>query len=871
MAAPTGRPEGTEAVAVRVDPAAAARLLFGVLLFVSYPLALVIPVRFGISLVFHIAVPTFLLFSLFCIGYLLTVSPGKIGDARPSPAPSDRSLDLARVAGGLLAAYAAIVLVSATSGHTARFEDVFLALGAVCAPAFFALCPRRWLPKNLTALLAGLWLAQAVHGILQLSRGHEPVLLAGNRNWAATLVAVLTPWACLAVRSCRRRWQFRWVRWAEPLAHAGIILLTLVFLLRAECRATWLVLGAYVLFFVLFRPLSRGARAAICAVLAAFAVAVLIMFPTKVGKTIESDIRVPLYASTVRLIADRPWLGVGPGNFRREFVLYRSDAHKARAVAASVTEHPHNELLHVCATLGIPAGLIWLLVMGVPLLLSPGRCAGMRAAHFGAWMLVGHGMLDKVLVQPPTNLLAVLFVGMLWRRHLHLRAQPASAPVWLTRTRVPVALILTVMGIYALSQDVRRGILFRRAYLAEAEGRNRNAYDAYNESTFVDPRNVRTHAFAGICANNRLKDPTLALPHLERAMQLERDFAHLNGEVGLALGNLKRHKDALPFFVREVQLYPFSVHAYQRLFLCGAVTGAVPDLDALHTRILELQWRQARISLGDARTAELAGECLLALKTNRGIDAVRDAAALIKPAEAEGAEPPYYRLMPDREAADAVLDAGFGLLDLSYLTELLRLQSALAPRTDRSPESLLKLAETLVPESRTPERLRALTQLARLSGYGVASIQAGGSAEGTNTLLELSLAGQTWLLDTKSGLLTPDATAVDLLVDKTLRQRHGVPDITSLHLRIPVNPLRFLGRIRALSAILSQYHGRQAPNCAASPTVSLINVSARVQKELAAADLTATPPPVTVDFDPQPFVELVEWIRRRAARDRSAR
>jgi hypothetical protein len=224
MAAPTGRPEGTEAVAVRVDPAAAARLLFGVLLFVSYPLALVIPVRFGISLVFHIAVPTFLLFSLFCIGYLLTVSPGKIGDARPSPAPSDRSLDLARVAGGLLAAYAAIVLVSATSGHTARFEDVFLALGAVCAPAFFALCPRRWLPKNLTALLAGLWLAQAVHGILQLSRGHEPVLLAGNRNWAATLVAVLTPWACLAVRSCRRRWQFRWVRWAEPLAHAGIIL-----------------------------------------------------------------------------------------------------------------------------------------------------------------------------------------------------------------------------------------------------------------------------------------------------------------------------------------------------------------------------------------------------------------------------------------------------------------------------------------------------------------------------------------------------------------------------------------------------------------------------------------------------------------------
>ena len=41
----------------------------------------------------------------------------------------------------------------------------------------------------------------------------------------------------------------------------------------------------------------------------------------------------------------------------------------------------------------------------------------------------------------------------------------------------------------------------------------------------------------------------------------------------IALGVQARHRDALPYFQREVQLYPYDDVALQRLFMCRVAAG----------------------------------------------------------------------------------------------------------------------------------------------------------------------------------------------------------------------------------------------------------------------------------------------------------
>ncbi len=68
--------------------------------------------------------------------------------------------------------------------------------------------------------------------------------------------------------------------------------------------------------------------------------------------------RVQYWRSTMRLIADRPLLGCGPGNFQYAYTQYKLPE------ASEEVADPHNFLLEVWATAGTPAMLALLAVLG---------------------------------------------------------------------------------------------------------------------------------------------------------------------------------------------------------------------------------------------------------------------------------------------------------------------------------------------------------------------------------------------------------------------------------------------------------------------------------------------------------------------------
>ena len=628
------------------------RLLLPIVLFGSYPLALVFGVGVGWtpSRVFLVTLPSFALLTLAVVPYLLSCGyrgTGVWGQRMAKWLPF-----------GVLV-FAVVLGLSAVMGRSVRVDEILGVLGLAYLPVFFAVAPRSFLPRRMSRLLTFLWSANVVHSLIQVWVGGEVVALAGNRNWAATLLACLLPWVW--VEAARLRRPLFWTVAGISTALTGGLVW------RCHCRATWLALAAYGVLYVIVGWL-RGRQRLLACLGVVLLVGVGALFGRdRLARKMAEDIRPPLYEGTLRLALDSPVLGVGPGNFRREYAGRRSVAHQSRRVAASVTEHPHNELLRMMAEVGVPAALAWAALLGFALFgVSRGFGPTRQACYFSAFVLACHGMLDKPLAVAPTSVLAMLFVGMLLRWRLPVRlVAPSGGRVWLQRGLAAGAVAI---GAYLIVSVVWRDTFFRRARLAvdeadeareyaiavrkhaaaipypegspersaalervglaKAEAKSaydkacKAAYEAYAAAARAAPWDVRMHTHAGICASSMLNEPVVALDHLRRARELEPDFAHLNFHIGMALGRKGSEPEALGYFVRETELFPFDTRGWKYLFLCGMNTDGEIDLLYVQQQLSELR---------------LAATCR-ALAGEGGEKAVRDLAAAFALA-AEGGEP----------------------------------------------------------------------------------------------------------------------------------------------------------------------------------------------------------------------------------------
>ena len=827
------------------------RLLLPIALFGTYPLALV----FGVGTpwtpgrVFHIALPSFGLLALASLPYLLACGYRGTGAW---------GRQLARwVPFGLLGFLVAFGL-SAVIGRSVRADEVTVALGLVCLPVFFAVVPREFLPRRLSRMLALLWGVNVLHAILQIWVGGEVVALAGNRNWAASLLACLLPWVWIEASRLRRI-----LFWTVAVASS---LLTGYLVWLCHCRATWLALAAYAVLHVLVVRL-RGH----CRLFGFLGLALLLGIGTmagyeRIGRAMADDIRLPLYEGTLMLAAEFPVLGSGPGNFRREYASRRSTEHQARRVTASVTEHPHNELLRLAAEIGFPIALGWAVLLAIALLgLRRGSGPVRQACHFSAFLLLLHGMLDKVLSAPPTSVLAVLFVGLLLRWRLPVRlAAPDPRHRLLLRGLAGAAV---AAGAYLTVAMVWHGAHYRRAALAEdvggdalryaaalrrsvaeagaagqspdgakalahaetvvAEGRREyeRAYQELVAATRAAPWEARTHTLAGFCASRHLGDHARALDHYQRARRLEPDFSHLNAYTGKALVALGRGEEAIPFFVREAERFQFDAGAWMQLFACAlsARPDAV-DLLLVQRRICELRLRDA--------AHRLAG----------GEDALRSLAAAFALA-AEGGEPgqTMEALALAREmTADLPLrgveatpvatgDPGvFTEDDVRFWHLRMKWRNAWVDCSREDIRALLAAWQGL------PDELRQ-------SGFAEFAESAGWRAVVVATVpetVELQRQITTALVAPATGRMVAGAGISQLLKDEGIRQRLGVrPAPGKARILVRVGRQRLFERTQCLGFFLHRLLPDTTPDLYRSPLALLHTTHQRLQRESVPAEV----------------------------------
>lgn len=122
--------------------------------------------------------------------------------------------------------------------------------------------------------------------------------------------------------------------------------------------------------------------------------------------------RVPMWQSALEIAAKHPLLGIGPDSFRLGWYPTRTIAHLARGAGLVITD-PHNVVLHLAATWGVPALIAALAFVGWALYRAFRSQIRLQLPDYDAWLF---GLI-ALLISLLTSMFALvlifsLFVGL---------------------------------------------------------------------------------------------------------------------------------------------------------------------------------------------------------------------------------------------------------------------------------------------------------------------------------------------------------------------------------------------------------------------------------------------------------------------------
>jgi len=387
--------------------------------------------------------------------------------------------------------------------------------------------------------------------------GRGPGGWLGNRNYNAHLVAIALPalWA-LCVATERR---------ALRAASLAVLFASAIVLVVTRTRAAWLALlvaipmalalGVY--FRASFaRSAERFRTPGQRPVYMAAAVCVAgLLFGTFVPNQLEWSAANPVgdtlaglteyesgsgagrlvqYRQTLEMVADRPLLGVGPGNWQAIYPLYEHETEDAGWGPVG-TVSPTSEWLGIASEMGLPALLLLLgwcglaVWRGIAALGSARRgdaCASSGSEPYALALLVTLavvgilGALDALVMRPSSAFVLAVVMGAL---------QPRSAARWRPglglAAKATLAVALAVLGVGVLWPSMNQSrALYARATLPRAEALASVVelvpwdYDAHNElSTLYLGRGDCKLALAHADASRRVR-PQLDEEQMARVM-----------------------------------------------------------------------------------------------------------------------------------------------------------------------------------------------------------------------------------------------------------------------------------------------------------------------------------------------------------------
>jgi len=351
----------------------------------------------------------------------------------------------------------------------------------------------------------------AAIGIWQFSTKAEAVSTEGNRNYAGALASMLLPPTVAFVRRGRL-----WERLLSGIAAVGLLFLLLV----SESRGGFLAaLGGLALAGWALKA-GTGIRNAMPAAAAILVLAVAFTASQGRNQISESRLetalfRIEAWKSSLRMIAKRPVLGWGAGNFPVEYPPFRSEAefqisHKDGKDGFKEVEDPHSSWVATAVETGALGFLSLLLVAYVSARLwrydvrhasDPATAAVLAGLGGGAaaWLIAGG--FNTLTIHVSHTVLFWTFLGLM-EVFGETRAWRPSSRAREVRTGIPAgAAIVLLFGAFwafriaSSERSFTEGMQARD--LRSTEARLREAVDEYPQSWRAHYELGRTLSFAG--------------------------------------------------------------------------------------------------------------------------------------------------------------------------------------------------------------------------------------------------------------------------------------------------------------------------------------------------------------------------------------
>ena len=433
------------------------------------------------------------------------------------------------------------------------------------------------------AALALLAIAQHLLGVSWVSQNVPPAATFVNKNAAAQYFVLVFPLGVFLFLSARGRW----THWFHAFGCTAVV----IALIYTRTRGAWLgfTAAAIVLCWFVgrearrsrnpFRDARKRVSAATAAALALGAAHLNARgFDWFAGDVAELAVktaqqfrfdggglhRIAIWMNTLAMIAERPILGLGLGNWMVEYPAWHAKVLVDREIGFTLHHlNAHNDYLEIVAELGAIGGLLF----AAPVVLltrkfarharrdDPGEHGRAAACLFAALVGVAvHACFSFPFHQPTTVFLAVTFVCLLSalceRRAPDARARPGTFPVQMKKLAWYGSAGFFLAGFLALTAANARLHLAEASVRRAGLERDRGAWASATET-----------AARGLGAN----------PHDRRLLR----FA--------ARGHARRgqHEDALRIWERLLADHPYSLNG-----LAGAAeshSGAGNEREALRT------------------------------------------------------------------------------------------------------------------------------------------------------------------------------------------------------------------------------------------------------------------------------------------------
>ena len=450
----------------------------------------------------------------------------------------------------------------------------------------FACLYRDELRKLLPRAMALLWLLTLGQSFVERFMLDTDVLagLPMNRNWNASLILISMPFAILVT--------FRWADsiFKRFLLLLGIVLPSVYVLMVCNSLAVYLALpGALFLFFLMNRKRWKIFLIASAALLLTGVAAFFLCrtYLPAFRNFLEKEDRVVFYTATTRMIADAPVSGYGIPSFEQEFIPYiRTPEYFLCTHAADMVNHPHNHLLFMAAGMGLAGLAIWLALWLVPVLLltfrkepDPEETVLDKLILFAWLALALHGMLDLVLFQEPTNILALVFTGWIWGR-LFKPAATALETEGIRPLFRGCGYLLTGLALLMAVCNLFSAVHFRMSHRLWLQGKQEESRKHIRQMLLTahwDNTNYYLYQSA-----MRLP-PKEALEVLDRiATSATPDFGRIHLLRGRLMMTIQgQQRAAVESLFRDAELYPLHIESLYDLWMYALFTQNQPVANLL--------------------------------------------------------------------------------------------------------------------------------------------------------------------------------------------------------------------------------------------------------------------------------------------------